>query len=122
VRLLKASPIDVALKTQSSGFAGSIEWCDDVTLLVDGWPNDHLFAWTPELFQVVVFDVSKLSLNQSWFCSLTIFVKADGAHNGAELGFAHVLSQLLVVNGLGGIDGLLNHLADGIVERGQVVA
>ena len=77
-------------------------------MFVDSWPNDHLFAWAPELFQVVVLDVSKLSLNQSWFCTLTIFVKADGAHNGAELGSAHVVSQAFVVNRLCGIDSLLN--------------
>ena len=105
-------------KTQSSGFSSPIERGNDVTLLVNRWPNHDLFAWILELFPVVVLDISKLSLNQPWFGALTIFVKADGAHNSVEFGSAHVLSQAFVVNRLGGIDSLLDHLTNGIVERG----
>ena len=54
--------------------------------------------------------------------ALAVRREADRPDDGLHLVLAQVLGQHLVVEALGGGDRLLEHLADGIVERRQVEA
>src|SRR5688572_19006330 len=99
-----------------------IERRDDLAGLVLVGEDHDLLARLPELLQVLVHHAAELRLHHARVRPFSVLVPADRADDGLDLVLAQPAGERLVLEALGGVDRLLENLADRIVERRQIEA
>src|SRR3954451_15911806 len=112
----------VPRETRLSGGAGLFERRDHVAGFVCVRRDHDLLAGLAELLGVLVRHAPELRLHDAGVGPFSILVEADRADDGTHLILAQVSGELFVVEALGTVHRLLQHLPDGVVERRKVEA
>src|SRR5262245_17994632 len=94
---------------------------DHVARLVLFWPHDDALARLVELRDVAGLDTLKLHLEHPGRGPLAVRAELHLADDRVVLPRVEVLDNLLLIQALGALDGLAEHLEIGVGPRGQVV-
>src|SRR5262249_40610900 len=79
--------------------------------------DDHLLVAGQVLIEAAALNVLKLHDNGACLCPFAKLVEPDRSDNGAKFVVVDVLRKLVVVETVGGLDRLLQHLHGGIGKR-----
>src|SRR6185436_9667505 len=103
-------------------FARLVEGRDHFARLVGVRIDDDLLAVLPELLHVLVGDAAELRLDDARLRPLPVLAELDRADDGAHLVLLQVGRDLRILEAVRAVHRLLEHLADGVIERRQVEA
>src|SRR5262245_2331278 len=95
---------------------------DQLAGLEPGRTDDGLHVHALELIELVALDAVILHGNEARLGPLALLAELHIAHHGLEGGGAEVLGELLVIEAVGTLDGLLDELDVGITPGAEVVA
>ena len=84
--------------------------------------HDRLSRYVLELIDAITFDVLELDLQHARLGPFPPFPELDVANDGLERGVADVVDELAIIEALGGLYSLPQHLQIGVTPRCHIVA